>query len=255
MSLADYQKAIQRLLTWVHKSPLWVERWSAVTLRHIGHVPETLVISEDRYMALLSVLGSEMMATTESVVVEDFFTCQFAPKGDNVIDAYLAAAGAKETAVTRPFLLALRDSHMDFYAIQAAEAKQHWVIQAVAEGAEPFHAIDPQADPGFEPGSHMAARLLPLDGKMFLADGVYFYPPEDTTDILEGISEAQAAMPGLLRAFAKGQGVALTEANREALGRRMMPSLFTEAWLLPIFEDALADPELTEALDEALGMA
>ncbi|MBC7545641.1 MAG: hypothetical protein H7338_23170 [Candidatus Sericytochromatia bacterium] len=251
MSLADYQKAIERLLTWVQRSPLWVERWSAVTFRHIGGVPEILLISEDRYLALLSVLGSELMATTESVIVEDFFTHQFAPKGDTVIDAYLDKAGAKENAVTRPFLLALRNSDMRFYEIQGAEAGKHWLIREKKEGAEPFPAIDPQADAGIEPGSHMGARMLTLDGQRVLADGVYFYPPEDTDDIV-AMLKAEQPTQGVLRTFAKTQGVTVDETNRERLTQRLMPTVFTQAWLLPILEDALADEELTEALDAAL---
>jgi hypothetical protein len=251
MNIAEYERAIKRLMNWIQKAPVWQERWSAVHDRHLGDIPDALQIPDERFEALLGVLGGEMLSAIDPVIAEDFFTYRFAPDAANVIDAYLTAAGWKENAVSRSFMEALRDSHLGFYEIVGAVADTHWVVKEAGTDAEPKFAVDPQADGDYDVGSHMAARLLPVEGALMLADGVYFFQPDETVGVLEALKVESTAMVADLPGYAASQGLPLDETTRPSLERRMMASVLTVAWLLPMCVDALGDPDVQEALDSA----
>lgn len=251
MNIAEYERAIKRLMNWIQKAPLWQERWSAVHDQHIGEMPKALEIPSERFDALLDVLGADMLSAIEPVIAEDFLTHRFAPDGANVVDAYLSAAGWKENAVSRAYMEALRDSHMAFYEIKGAEGDKHWVVQESGTDAAPIHAIDPQADADYDAGSHMGARLLTIEGQQLLTDGVYFFQPDETAGVLEALRLEREKGQAELPAFAASQGLTLDETTQPVLERRLAASALTAAWLMPMCVDALRDPEVQDALDTA----
>src|SRR4051812_37783511 len=104
MNIAEYERAIKRLFNWMQKVPIWQEHWSDVQQRHLGGIPDAMNVTQKQFDVLLSSLGEELLSAIDPVVAEDFISSRFAPAQTNVIDAYIAAAGWKENAVSRTFL-------------------------------------------------------------------------------------------------------------------------------------------------------
>src|SRR3712207_6266911 len=178
-SAAD--KALAALMTWAQRGE-WRDRFETLVADHLGPVCEAFDIAPDE---LPEILGEQAFAQLLGCIFEDFLTCDFDPDDHNVVEDYLKRRGWKEPVAAKRYLQALRRSVMSLYEVIGTAPGSHFVAKDLIRAGEPARVEDRLASQSLARWDRIAARLLPIGGKTYMAGGVLPLSFEDADAITE----------------------------------------------------------------------
>ena len=239
MGAPGHDKAVAAVMKWTQRDE-WRDRFDDVVADHIDSVCEAFDIAPDE---LPEVLGPDAFAQLIGCAFEDFLTCDFEPDADNVVEDYLKRRGWKEPMPVKRYLHALRGSVMSLYEVVESAPGSHFLVKDLVRGGAPVRVDDKIASRDVARWDRLAARLLPIGGRTYMAGGVLRFTFEDADAIRQAIAGVRKKLDRNVRRRAKRVGVPPEEVLRlpieDAVLGEVTP-LFTQRWLLSQLQQAVA---------------
>ena len=132
---------------------------------------------------------------------------------------------------------------MSVYQIVAIAPGSHLVLRDLIRDGEPVRVEDRLGTHGCAPADHVAARLLPINGKTYLSSGVLCLPAEHTRTLVEDIRRLRRRFRRGVTREAKQRGIAVADleaiiALDDVLLGELAP-IFTHVWLRGALEKLL----------------
>jgi hypothetical protein len=238
MSAPGSDRAIVSITKWARRDE-WRERLEVIIDAHFGPVLAAVELPADD---LPEVLG-DAFSGLFGCVLEDFLTCDFGPDGRSIVGDYLKRRGFKERAPVKSYLRALQRSVMSVYQIVAIAPGSHLVLRDLIRDGAPVRVEDQLGAPGCAPADHVAARLLPINGRTYLSSGVLCLPAEDTRALIEDIRRLRRKFRRDVTREAKQRGIAVADLEaiiplEDVLLGELAP-IFTHIWLTGALEELL----------------
>lgn len=237
MGAPGSERAIVSITRWARRDE-WRPRFDAVIEAHFAPVLGALDLPADE---LPEVLG-EAFAPLFGCVLDDFVTCDFGPGQPSIVADYLKRRGFKERAPVKSYLRALEASVMSVYEVVATAPGEHVLLRDLVRGGEPLPVEARGASQSLAPGDHLAARVLGVNGRTYLAAGVLDLPPARAGELAQNLRRlARWFREQLARSARKGVTLADLEAAApldDLLLSKLAP-LFTCVWLQTALGDVL----------------
>jgi hypothetical protein len=178
---------------------------------------------------------------------EDFLTQSLEPDGRNIVEDYLKRRGWKESAGSRRYMEALRNSCMSLYEASEIVPGQSFLARDLLRGGEPVQVSEHSATRSLKVWDKIGARIVEVSGKNILAGGLLPFRPS-AASLLMG--ELKAARTQVRREFRKlTKEAQLPKAIQE--GGEIADLLFM-ATAAPISSNIWLDDTLASALDQGL---
>ncbi|MBS7707961.1 hypothetical protein [Chelatococcus asaccharovorans] len=175
-------------------------------------------------------LGDHWAMTLWGCAFEDFLTQVFDPGGQTFVEAYLKRRSWKESAQSKAYMTALGTSVMSLYEASEIVPGKSFLARDLIRGGEPVLISEGTATKTLRQWERVAARIVPLGGKLIIAGGLLPFSQEASDALLEGFK----ALPGKRRR-SRTQPLLDDEMLRAAA------PLFTHAFLFDVLPKALGE--------------
>jgi len=234
------------LIKWSTRG-IWADRFDDVLADHVFPACDEAGLEMDEIVAMM---GEELfMSTVWACAFEDFLTREF-DDGENAIDDYLKRRGWKETASVRTYLAALRHSTMSLYEVSDIVPGASFRARDMLRGGEPVLISERSATRSLRLWDRIAARVVPVGGKMQIGGGMLVFDGDKADDFLEVWHAQEKLSPEeRLRLAMETLGDDLDDEQIAALSSHDMAhasgSLFTAIWLVDVIE-RLQEPEIPD---------
>jgi len=238
MSAPGSDRAIVSITKWARRDE-WRERLELIIDAHFGPVLAAVDLPADD---LPEVLGDAFPGLF-GCVLEDCLTCNFGPDERSIVEDYIKRRGFKERAPVKSYLRALQRSVMSVYQIVSIAPGSHLVLRDLIRDGEPVRVEDQLGTHARAPADHVAARLLPINGRTFLSSGVLCLPAEHTQPLVEDIRRLRGKFRRGVTREAKQRGIAVADIEAiipldDVLLGELAP-IFTHVWLSGALEELL----------------
>jgi hypothetical protein len=238
MSAPGSDRAIASITKWAGREE-WRERLELIIDAHFGPVLAAVDLpAED----LPEKLG-EAFPALFGCVLEDFLTCDFGPDQRSIVEDYLKRRGFKERAPVKSYLRALQRSVMSAYEVVATAPGSHLVLRDLIRDGEPIRVEDKAAAHGLTPADHLAARLLPINGKTYLSSGVLCLPAGRARELVKDLRRLRRKVRRGITREVERRGIAVADleafiALDDVILGEFAP-IFTHVWLTAALEELL----------------
>ncbi len=240
--------SIDGLIKWIRLK--WRDQFDAVFDRHIGAICAESGIDLDD---LADIIGDVSFWHLWGCAFEDFVSS--GPDERNPAIAYLKRRGWKESAGTRAFIQALRDSTMSLYEVSDIIVGKSFLARDLIRGGEPVKVFERSATRSLSQWDRIAIRIVEVDGRSQIAGAFLWFDPQLAAKALRWFETArekartEAAEPS--RLHPKPADSASAVANDEVLASSAF--IFSSLWLenelrkahdtsLPEIQNADGDP-------------
>jgi hypothetical protein len=207
----------------------WRDCFEEVFDDHFGPV---LKHGDMDFEGLAEILGDDWVLTLRGCAFEDFLTLDFEVKGVNIVDEYLKRRGWKESAQTKAYMKALRNSTMSLYEVSEIVPGQSLTARDLLRGGDRITVSEGTATKTLKQWDKIAARVMPFMGKNILAGGVLPFSRQATEMLFDGLRTAFGG------SAAKNPPVMKHEDLRAAA------AIFTLSWLFDTLGRATKRPSL-----------
>jgi hypothetical protein len=244
MSAPGGDRAIVSITKWARRDE-WCERLELIIDAHFGPILAAIDLPVED---LPEILG-EGFSALFGCVLEDFVSCDFGPDQRSIVDDYLKRRGFREPAPVKSYLRALRRSVMSAYQVVATAPGSHIVLRDLIRDGEPIRVEDRLGAQSLAPGDHVAARLLPINGKIYPSAGVLCLPADRAPQLVKDIRRLCRKVRRGIAREAKQRGIAFADLEAVialddvTLGE--LAPIFTQVWLTAALEQLL-DVVLTD---------
>jgi hypothetical protein len=224
---------LQGLIKWSMRDR-WVDRFEQILSDHILPACDETGLEVDE---VVPTIGEDLfMSTVWACAFEDFLTRNF-EDGENAVDDYLKRRGWKETASTRAYITALRNSTMSLYEVSDIVRDTSFRARDLIRGGEPVLISERSATHSLKPWDRIAARVVEVGSKTQICGGVLPFDHETAEAFLESWRSFGAMNEEERREFAKG---ALGDDSAEEAIAELSPhdalrassSIFSTFWLV-----------------------
>lgn len=173
---------LEGLIKW-SRGDRWADRFEQILEDHLMPAcEETGLVIDD----IVAVIGEDLfMSTIWACAFEDFLTREF-DDGENPVDDYLKRRGWKESASTRAYMAALRNSTMSLYEVSDVIPGTSFRARDLIRGGEPVLISERSATRSLKPWDRIAARAVQVGSKMQIGGGVLAFD-QDTSEIVEAL--------------------------------------------------------------------
>jgi hypothetical protein len=224
---------LQGLIKWSMREH-WVDRFEQILEGHLLPACDETGLEVDE---VVSTIGEDLFAgTVWACAFEDFLTREF-EDGENAVDDYLKRRGWKETASTRAYMAALRNSTMSLYEVSDIVRDTSFRARDLVRGGEPVLISEQSATRSLKPWDRIAARVVQVGSKMQMCGGVLPFDHETAEAFLESWRKFGTLSKDEKRGFAKetiGEDIeeeAIAELSPAEMLRASSP-IFTTFWLV-----------------------
>jgi len=248
MGAPGSEKAVLRIAKWARRDE-WAEARRQVLEAHL----EPLLEASGQSVDELSDLLGDFLTPLLGCAFEDFLCCDFGPEQRNIVNDYLARRGFKENAPGRRYLRALQRSVMSVYEVVATTPGSRLVMRDLVRPGEPVEVEEKLGSRSLAPSDHVAARLLVINGRTFMAGGALPLPAAEAAELAEEIRGLTEKFRRELQDSAEAESVALAELEAKvalddvALGE--FAPVFSHVWLGHALERAFG-PLLAQMGDD-----
>ncbi|MEZ2330628.1 hypothetical protein AB6802_12965 [Mesorhizobium sp. RCC_202] len=166
----------------------WRECFEEVFNEHFGPVLE----GEGDFEDLAEVLGDHWTNALWGCAFEDFLTQDFEGEPANMVDEYLKRRGWKESAQSKAYMAALRNSVMSLYEVSDVVSGASFMGRDLIRGGEPISVSEGSATKTLKQWDRLAARIVPVMGKNVMAGGVLPFSPQATETLFDGLRACSA---------------------------------------------------------------
>lgn len=159
--------SIDGLIKWMQRDE-WREEFEATFERHFGPACRTADIGLDELAEVLD--DDRTSSTLWGCAFEDLVASRRA--GRSIADEYLKRRGWKESAGTRAFIQALRDSTMSLYEVSGIVVGESFLARDLVRGGEPVHVFERSATRSLSQWDRIASRVVTVLGKTQITGAV-----------------------------------------------------------------------------------
>jgi hypothetical protein len=224
---------LQGLIKWSMREH-WVDRFEQILEGHLLPACDETGLETDE---VVSTVGKDLFASTVwACAFEDFLTREF-ENGENAIDDYLKRRGWKETASTRAYIAALRNSTMSLYEVSDIVRDTSFRARDLIRGGEPVLISERSATRSLKPWDRLAARVVEVGSKTQICGGVLPFDHETAEAFLESWRNFGTLSKDEKRKFAEDtlgddfREEAIAELSPAGM-LRASSSIFTTFWLV-----------------------
>ena len=238
MSAPGSDRATVSITKWARREE-WRERLELIIDAHFGPVLAAVDLpAED----LPEKLG-EAFPALFGCVLEDFLTCDFGPDQRSIVEDYLKRRGFKERAPVKSYLRALQRSVMSAYEVVATAPGSHLVLRDLIRDGEPIRVEDKAGGQSLAPADHLAARLLPINGKTYLSSGVLCLPAGRARELVKDLRRLRRKVRRGITREVERRGIAVADLETiipfdDVILGELAP-IFTHVWLTGALEQLL----------------
>jgi hypothetical protein len=243
---------IGELINWSMRGR-WADRFGDVLEDYLMPAcEETGLEIED----VAAIIGEDLfMNSVWACAFEDFLTREF-DGGENAIDDYLKCHGGKESASTRNYIAALRNSAMSLYEVSDVVPGASFRARDLIRGGEPVLIGERSATRSLKPWDRIAARVVQVGSKMQIGGGVLAFDQE-TSEIVEAlrrfVTQGNGAKPQLAEATAQDLDDPAFSDLPPAERLRAIGPMLTSLWLVDAIERVQTPiPELRNSEEDEL---
>lgn len=112
--------------------------WSDALQDALGdHVGEAMQEFDLEFEEIGALVSEHYAGVLFGCALEDLMTRRFEPDGQNLVDDYLKRRGWNESAPTKAYLRALRDSAMSLYEVSDVVPGEGFLVRDLARGGDP----------------------------------------------------------------------------------------------------------------------
>ena len=159
--------------------------------------------------------------------LEDLMTRRFEPDDQNLVDDYLKRRGWNETAPTKTYLRALRDSAMSLYEVSDVVPGEGFLVRDLVRGGDPTQVKEKSGSRSLRQWDRIAVRVVPERTGYVLSGVILPFTPEAAETLLDGLRKAE------------GQRRKAAKINIDDETLADIAHLFTTAWLFDVLPKAL----------------
>jgi hypothetical protein len=238
MSAPGSNQAIVKITEWARRGA-WRARLDLIIDAHFDPV---LGLRGLPVEDLPEILGDDFSALF-ACVLEDFLTCDFEPDGRCIVADYLKRRGYWETAPVKAYLRALQRSVMSVFQVVATAPGGDLLLRDLIRGGGPIRVEDPLCVASLDPSHRIAARLLPIGGKAYLARGMLRLPADRVPDLVKDIRRKRQKFRRWIAREAEQRGRTLAEIEAIILPDDVLlgefAPVFTQLWLTAALDQHL----------------
>jgi hypothetical protein len=233
----DEELARRRLFAWLQVTLPWPERIGEIEDLHLQGLAADLGVTPEQLDAILPFVPEESFANAQIAMDEDFLTYHF--EGENAVDAYLRDEGRAETAATREYLLALRDTRVSLYEVLDVVADSHWLLRDRLQDTPPLLVADAMADDGVTSDRTLAARIVTVGDRHFLSEGVLVLP-NPVAAVIEDIFTNQCeTIHEQFPDIAAEHGIPLNDETRQRMCGQLLAGVVTGAYFMHLLGNVM----------------
>jgi hypothetical protein len=237
-------RSLNGLIRWLGRDE-WREPFEEVLDRHLLPACEAADVEVEE---VISTLGPDsFMATVWASAFEDFLTREI--DGRNIVDDYLKRRGWKESASTRQYMLALRNSVMSLYEVSDIVRDNSFLARDLVRGGEPVRISERSATHSLHQWDHIATRVVRLGSTTVISGCVLELPQDVSEDAVRLVRRTARRIPAARRKLAEVVGCSSDDARLDdafldtVLLQAAAPG-FTTLWLNDILHRAINPPEV-----------
>lgn len=235
---SDEELARRRLFAWLKATPPWLERHHEIEALHFQGLAADLGVTPEQLTTILPFVPEESFANAQIALDEDFLTYHFA--GDNVVDAYLRHDGHTESPTNQAYLLALRDARIGLYEVLDVVDGSHWLLRDRLQDLPPFHVADALADDGVTTAHTLAARIVAVGERRFLAEGVLVLPNAVATVVADIFRHQHETFDDQFPGLAAEHGIPLNDDTRLRMQGQLMAGVVTGAYFMHLLGNVMS---------------
>lgn len=237
--------SLQGLMKWLTREQ-WRERFEQVLEDHLLPACEETGLEADD---IVSTLGEELfMSTVWACAFEDMLTREF-DDGSNIVDDYLKRRGWKETAPTRNYMAALRNSVVSLYEVSDVVRDTSFRARDILRGGEPVLISERSATRSLKQWDRIAGRVVRLGSQTLISGAVLLYEYRTSEDFVEAWrkfgkltrKERQELVEAIEQDFDEAKIADLSETER----LRTISPMVTTFWLIEMIDQA-GQPEFPD---------
>jgi hypothetical protein len=232
---------LEGLIRWTDR-PEWDDPIEARFALHLAALNE-YDLDEDQ---LIERIGESAFQSLEFFSFEDFLASDPEDGEKNPIDDYLARRGWKETASTRAYLAALRQSIPSLYEISSLVPGKSFLARDLVRGGEPVRGEEKSGSTMLHDWDLIGGRVMTVRGRTMMGGAVLLFDRQAGEQLIAELHRLLEALRADHRRLARERGVDLPEAAVEALDTidlvlRSSAFLFSTVWLRDVL--ARTDPD------------
>jgi hypothetical protein len=225
--------SIDGLIKWASRES-WESELGWLFEQHLGEACEAFDLEMEE---LPGVLGEAHFMNLWGCVFEDLVTRDL--DGRNIADEYLKRRGWKESAGTRAYIRALRESIMSLYEVSDIRRDEGFFVRDLVRGGEPVWINERSGTHYLAQWDRIAARVMTVNGRMQMAGGLLRFDRAASEQLLAELRQLEnlsyGEMADQLNLIAREVG---EEVDEEAL--EIMRVLKEAPSRLMTIEDVLA---------------
>lgn len=138
---------------------------------------------------LATLIGAEAFMVLCGCVFEDFLTLE-TEDGGNIVSDYLKRRGFRETASSRAYMNALRNSAMSLYEVSDLRPGESFLARDLIRGGEPVRVSERSGSRQLKPWDRVAARIVPVGPRTVMGGGLLRFDHHAADALLELLGEA-----------------------------------------------------------------
>ncbi len=239
---------IDGLIRWVERDQ-WQEPFGEVIEQHLGDACAEAGIS---IAGIIDILGEGQFRSLWGCAFEDFLGRRL-EDGRNVTDDYLKRRGWKESARTRAYMAALRDSVPSLYEVSDIVRGHGFSVRDLIRGGEPVAVEEHSGSRNIQDWDRIATRLVLVKGEPTFTGLLLRYRHETTAKLLEILDKLEERALKEIAEMGRELGVEGIEALAHEVGHqdevlRSAGFVFTHFWLADALDHVL-NPKLPEIVN------
>jgi len=239
---------IDGLIRWVERDQ-WQEDFGEVIEQHLGDACAEAGIG---IAGIVDILGEPHFRSLWGCAFEDFLGRRL-EDGRNVTDDYLKRRGWKESARTRAYMAALRDSVPSLYEVSDIVRGHGFSVRDLIRGGEPVAVEEHSGSRNIQPWDRIAARLVWVKGEPTFTGMLLRYRHETAAKLHEMLEKLEARALQEIAEMGRELGVEGIEALAHEVGHqdellRSAAFVFSHFWLADALDQVL-NPTLPEIVN------
>ncbi|MEP6869072.1 MAG: hypothetical protein ABJA20_11205, partial [Novosphingobium sp.] len=217
------------LMKYAGRAP-WDEVMDEVLSAHLEPAVEATGLDPE---AIFDVIGDHWQGPLWGCAFEDLLAQQLEPERLNLVDDYLKRWCWNETAPSKAYMRALRDTVMSLYEVSEVAPGRSMTLRDLLRDAPPVTVQEHSATQTLVNWDKIAARVVVVNGRHGISGALLPFSPDGGARLIDAF-DLFCAEPD------SNSGVDTTD--RDALLRASAP-LFTSVWLLDCLGQAAPDGE------------
>ena len=224
----------------------WRDEFEATFERHFGPACSGADIGLDELGEIID--DDWMSSTLWGCAFEDLAASRRTER--NIADEYLKRRGWKESAGTRAYIQALRNSTMSLYEVSDIVVGESFLARDLVRGGEPVRVFERSATQSLSQWDRIAARVVTVLGKTLITGAVLPFSHALAEDALASIERVRkgALAEAVKLARSLGRTVQHSEVSVAALVDDILAEsafMFSNLWLSDVLSRIL-NPTLPE---------